>query len=677
MAGSWWQYRSLPQGTAPWQTQPSHPPPIDAEDAASFHGRIAFPNAAPGPRRAAPQAYSGLLSPPPQPAPGGTYIVWPARALGPQWAVYTAYAGLLSQQAQPDSGPTPGRPVVAHPIFDDQINALRRARLYDTTNSQPPITVVGKSGSTVWPTRAPGPQRASPDAYQAQTQPLTEIDVAPEGSPVFPAQAPGPRRASPDAYIGLWPNIIPPVPGPPPGPPVFPLRVDQPRRAPPTAYYGLLAEPRIPDATMPAAPVFPALAPGPKPVNPDVYHGLLLPPVRADSVTPAAPVFPHRAEPARRTAATAYQIVVSPAVPDLLMPAQPSYPDVARGPARAATSAYLVSLSPVPLPVPVAAATVYPAAAPGHRRATPDAYRGLLSAPVLADARMPAAPSFPNRASSPARAATYTVIVNPSLGDAQLPAAPSFPASARGAHRTAADAYRGLISSPVLADATMPAQPAVAIPQRQPLRAGGDAYKGLLSAPVPADVPPPAAHPIFPLIALPARRAATDAYGHVNVPGPGTIVNLFVSTRLNLQASVNELFVPEAPAIGLRYRLGELIALTFAAPFVPAVAPVLIVADSAGRTLFTTPLWTWDNGITFQTNLVADSRFSIGTFNAKAVFTSIGGLSAAMAIQFQIVPGGDPAGSIVAIYQHEGAHGRFVITQLTDGKIVQGSDPWV
>lgn len=130
------------------------------------------------------------------------------------------------------------------------------------------------------------------------------------------------------------------------------------------------------------------------------------------------------------------------------------------------------------------------------------------------------------------------------------------------------------------------------------------------------------------------------------------------------------------PYLG-RYRQGDVIPLTFTAPEIPNAVPTMIVTNSSGSTVLTTSLWTWDGGVTFQYGLLVDARFVPGRFTCAVTFIAADHHRYFLQQQFDAVAGGDADSSVISLYEHESAFGRFVLAQTRSGKLVVGQGPWV
>ncbi len=124
-----------------------------------------------------------------------------------------------------------------------------------------------------------------------------------------------------------------------------------------------------------------------------------------------------------------------------------------------------------------------------------------------------------------------------------------------------------------------------------------------------------------------------------------------------------------------RYRLGDMVGLTFTPAALPPGSPLPTVAitDASDNPVLSRTLWTADL-TTFRVDVVLDQNFEVGIFNAR---WAPAGSTEVLEIQFEVVPGGDPGSDVISLYSHEGVAGRSVLAQLRSGALVQGDGPYV
>lgn len=118
---------------------------------------------------------------------------------------------------------------------------------------------------------------------------------------------------------------------------------------------------------------------------------------------------------------------------------------------------------------------------------------------------------------------------------------------------------------------------------------------------------------------------------------------------------------PSALDLG-RFRQGDTLKLLFVLPNQSAPVSATIQGPAGSETL---PLSTRD-GLTFLARRLLDQSYPPGIYRV---------LVQAQALQFEVVPGGDPGGSVMSLFHSKSVQGWQVLAQLQSGQLVLGRNP--
>lgn len=127
----------------------------------------------------------------------------------------------------------------------------------------------------------------------------------------------------------------------------------------------------------------------------------------------------------------------------------------------------------------------------------------------------------------------------------------------------------------------------------------------------------------------------------------------------------------QPPTINMgRYRQGDLLVLTYEPGGIPSSPPMAYLFGSGGL-VATEELWTRDRA-TYVLDELLGRLYPIGYY----LVTITSSLGTARYI-FQVVPGGDPEGNVVAMHHQKSVNGWTVVAQLASGRLVKGKNPKV
>lgn len=131
-----------------------------------------------------------------------------------------------------------------------------------------------------------------------------------------------------------------------------------------------------------------------------------------------------------------------------------------------------------------------------------------------------------------------------------------------------------------------------------------------------------------------------------------------------------------------RYQLGEDVPLALwcrdasGAPSAPNEAPSADIWSSSAkiRTLY---LPAQDRAVVtgfFSYRLFLNSSYAPGLYRVNYRYR-IGSFHVLEQDQFEILPGGDPAGAVIAMFDFEKPDAVFIVQSLDSGRIVRGKNP--
>lgn len=114
------------------------------------------------------------------------------------------------------------------------------------------------------------------------------------------------------------------------------------------------------------------------------------------------------------------------------------------------------------------------------------------------------------------------------------------------------------------------------------------------------------------------------------------------------------------------------------AAVVPDAPPTLDVWSSSGKvkTLLLPVLDRYGTTGLFAFKLFLDGTYAAGLYTAEYRWQASGyqGLDHD---NFEVIPGGDGGGTVLALYHYERPHARFLVQELTSGALVRGRNPTV
>jgi hypothetical protein len=126
-----------------------------------------------------------------------------------------------------------------------------------------------------------------------------------------------------------------------------------------------------------------------------------------------------------------------------------------------------------------------------------------------------------------------------------------------------------------------------------------------------------------------------------------------------------------------RLRRGDRVTLFVATVAVPDAAPVAVVLDPSGAAVLAQELPSWRRSRTrFCAPLRIDRRFELGRYTVAYRYT-VGGLPVSAQDTFDVVPGGDSGGEVIALYVLDRTKSRLVIAQLGCGRLARGQNPTI
>jgi hypothetical protein len=131
--------------------------------------------------------------------------------------------------------------------------------------------------------------------------------------------------------------------------------------------------------------------------------------------------------------------------------------------------------------------------------------------------------------------------------------------------------------------------------------------------------------------------------------------------------------------LGVEIPLGILTVNGSSLPSFPTTAPLVEVWSATAQVIPGRKMPVVDRfGTTglFGLNLFLDARFSAGMYTAIYRYT-VGSYQGQEEDVFEVVAGGDPAGSVIAMAYYDRPHAKFCVMQLDSGRLISRRNPRV
>lgn len=127
----------------------------------------------------------------------------------------------------------------------------------------------------------------------------------------------------------------------------------------------------------------------------------------------------------------------------------------------------------------------------------------------------------------------------------------------------------------------------------------------------------------------------------------------------------------------MRYQRGQTVLIGSSLDSMADAPPVATITDP-DNALFGVFLLPYApvNGTTFRYAypLALPGGAALGTYQVVIAY-SIAGTPGTVTSTFDVVSGGDSGGSVISLYAYDRPEARFVLAQLSSGKLVQGRNP--
>lgn len=145
------------------------------------------------------------------------------------------------------------------------------------------------------------------------------------------------------------------------------------------------------------------------------------------------------------------------------------------------------------------------------------------------------------------------------------------------------------------------------------------------------------------------------------------------SSRFTLSAQAPE---PRFHRVLGRCRRGDKVMLSCSVPSVPDHAPIAVVLNSDSHVVATIALpKIGPSRKLFGMSVFIGTAFIVGNYLVSYQF-SVGGNSGSVPDdRFAVVPGGDSGGDVISLYSFDRPEARFVVAQLSSGRLAQGRNP--
>lgn len=111
----------------------------------------------------------------------------------------------------------------------------------------------------------------------------------------------------------------------------------------------------------------------------------------------------------------------------------------------------------------------------------------------------------------------------------------------------------------------------------------------------------------------------------------------------------------------------------------PDEAPTVEVENESGKVLVEGKIPASDSQLTpglFRLPLFLGAPFVAGNYLATVRFL-LSGVSYARMLSFEVTPGGDPSGAVIAMHQYEKPDARYLVHSTDSGSIFKGKNPRV
>lgn len=131
-----------------------------------------------------------------------------------------------------------------------------------------------------------------------------------------------------------------------------------------------------------------------------------------------------------------------------------------------------------------------------------------------------------------------------------------------------------------------------------------------------------------------------------------------------------------------RFRQGSYIPLcaqvltSHLSPVWPDTAPTAyLYSDSALVSSFKIPVTDFASATgLFSKSVLVDQPLPLGRYRVVYRWT-VGGVAGAVMDSFEIVGGGDPAGAVISMCSYDRPEARYILGQLSGGRLAQGRNP--
>ena len=126
-----------------------------------------------------------------------------------------------------------------------------------------------------------------------------------------------------------------------------------------------------------------------------------------------------------------------------------------------------------------------------------------------------------------------------------------------------------------------------------------------------------------------------------------------------------------------RYRRGDWVTLAFTLTQIPDTIPVAIILDSNSATIATLIMpAACANRLTYSRPVQISLAYAVGNFSVFYHYV-VSGTPTLQQATFEVVPGGDSGGAVIAIYSLDRPEVRSIVAQLDSGVLVLGRSPTV
>jgi hypothetical protein len=142
--------------------------------------------------------------------------------------------------------------------------------------------------------------------------------------------------------------------------------------------------------------------------------------------------------------------------------------------------------------------------------------------------------------------------------------------------------------------------------------------------------------------------------------------------------------VPPTPPSGYlgRFQIGQTVPLAVVPvdsggfPSPPDSAPVATVQDPSNTTVGILKMALGGDPEHFAIGFFLRGGLALGTYQVTYAYR-VNGASLGETGSFDVIPGGDPGGAVIAMVGYDRPEARYVVAQLASGRLVQGKNPRV